>query len=506
MEQAITNGGDKPLGMSERMRVALLVAVTALVYANSLRNGFTLDDNLYILTNPMMTHFSLKALFAPVSYNNIFRPVTFGSFALNWMAEGEHPFGYHLVNLLLHVAVTVLLYLVLRKLLEKFERGGMAAWVAALLFAVHPLHTEAVASISGRSELLAMGFVLGAWLLHMNDWPVLAVVAFALAMLSKESALAFAPLAIAGDYVRGQWKPLWRYGLIGGAAVAYLGLLWKAQGGRFGAPGVTFLDNPLVYLPVTMRIANALRIGWKYVWLQVYPVMLSCDYSYNQIILYANWHRNVLAILATAVVVGVWLWALWSGRREWFLAGAIYLAGFAITANILTPTGTIFGERLAYLPSAGFCLLVALVWVRLEKRANMLAWGVLALLVLGCGVRTMARNRDWRDNVTLFTAGLKASPRSAKMHSNQALQYYWKNDLDAASRELEIALRIYPDMPDTIGYQGLIAARKGNDQEAQRLLEKALSMTLKSSPNWDFISVNLAAVKMKQGKNDDALK
>jgi protein O-mannosyl-transferase len=492
--------------MSERLRIALLVAVSVLVYGNALPNGFTLDDNMYVSTSPIVTDFSIRGLFHATAYGNVFRPVTFATYALNWALAAARPFGFHLVNVLLHACVTLLLYLVLRKLLESIAQGETVAWVAALLFAVHPLHTEAVASIAGRSELLAMGFLLAAWLLHLADWSILALASFALALLSKESAVAFVPLAIAGDYARAKLKPLYRYVAIAGVAVAYLVLLWKVQGGRFGERSVNFLDNPLAHFPAALRIPNALRIAWKYVWLHVYPATLSSDYSYNAILLYSKWQRDAPAIIAAICVLVLWIWTWRTSRREWFLAGAIYLCAFAVTSNVLVPTGTIMAERLTYLPSAGFCLLVALIWVRWERRKRIVAWAALGIVVLALATRTVARNRDWYDNYSLFSADVHAVPGSAKAHSNLALQYFYRDDVQAASRELQIALRIYPELPDALGYKGLIESRKGNDLEARHWLEKALSMTVPSSPNYDFIAVNLAAVEMKMGENEDALK
>ena len=424
---------------------------------------------------------------------------------MNWAVEGGHPFGYHVFNLLLHVAVTVLLYLVLRKLLEGLPRGEIAAWVAALLFAVHPIHSEAVASIMGRSELLAAGFLLAAWLLHLHDQSILALVCFILALLSKESAVAFVPLVIAGDYARRQWKPLHRYGVISGIAAAYLVLLWKVQGGRFGANSVSYLDNPLAHFPVSLRIPNALRIAWKYVGLQIYPATLSCDYSYNAILLYSKWQRNAPAMIAAICVVALWIWTLRTSRREWFLTGAIYLGAFAVTANILVPTGTIMGERLAYLPSAGFCLLVALIWMWFAERNQRVAWAVLMIVLLALSARTVARNRDWRDNFSLYSAGVRAVPGSAKMHANLAFQYYYRGQLDAAQQELQTALRIFPNLPDGVGLKALIEGHEGNDQLARGLLQNELALMTKDSPNYDFIAVNLAAVLVKMGENQEAL-
>ncbi|HKM79536.1 MAG TPA: tetratricopeptide repeat protein [Candidatus Acidoferrum sp.] len=492
--------------MNERMRVALLLAVAMLVYGNTLLNGFTFDDDPYILRNPTVTNLSIKGLFVPTRASNIFRPVSFATFALNLAVGGGHPFGFHLFNLLLHAAVTLLLYLVLLKLLEGLPQGATVAWVAALLFAVHPIHTEDVASIVGRFELLAVGFLLAAWLFHLRDRPILMLVCFVLALMSKESAVAFVPLALAGDYACGKLKPVQRYGWIAGVGVVYIALLWKIQGGRFGPRIVNFLDNPLVYLSPKLRILNALRVAWKYAGLHVYPATLSCDYSYNAILLYAGGRHLMIPAVAALLVLALWIWTMWAKRSEWFLGGAIYLCGFAATANLLVPTGTIMGERLAYLPSAGFCLLAALLWVRLEKHQRKLAWAVLAIVVAALATRTVVRNQDWRDNFSLFSAGEQAVPRSAKMHFALGGEYMNRGQWAAALAELQTALRIYPDYPEAMEFSGIVESQLGHDQEALNFFEKGLSMTPRDNPDYDFRAVNLAAQLLKLGKSDDALK
>jgi protein O-mannosyl-transferase len=492
--------------MNERLRVALLLAVAMLVYGNTLLNNFSMDDELYIFRNSAVTSPSLKGLLEATKANNVFRPVTFATFALNWAIGSTHPFGYHLFNLLLNATVALLIYLVLRTLLEAVPRGTTVALAAALLFAVHPIHTEAVASVAARSEVLAAVFLMAAWLLHLYDQHILSLAGFVLALLSKESAVAFVPLALVGDYARAKLKPLHRYVWIAGVAGLYLAVLWKIQGGRFGEKGINFLDNPLAELPASLRILNALRIAWKYAGLHVYPASLSCDYSYNAILLYSGWRHTAPAAVAAALVLVLWIWALWTQRRAWVLAGAIYLGGFAATANLLVPTGTIMAERLAYLPSAGFCLLVALIWRWLENHGRRLAWTVFAIVMAALAMRTVVRNQDWRDNFTLFSAAVREVPGSAKMHANLGGEYMYRDQLEAARKEFQTALRIYPDFPDAMEFYGLVESRTGHDQEARRLLETALSMTRKDNINYDFMAVNLAAQLMKLGQNDDALK
>lgn len=492
--------------MSKRIRVGLLLIVSLLVYANTLVNNFAFDDELFIFRNPAVTQPTLSGLFHADKYANVFRPLTFGTFALNWALAGPRPLTYHLVNLLLHAGVTLLLYFVLLVLLDSVPRASTIAFAAALLYAVHPIHTEAVAWITGRSELLATGLLLTAWLFHLRDRPIPALLCFLLAMMAKESAVVFVPLVIVGDYARGQLKPVQRYGWLAGMTALYLALLWKAQGGRFGEKSFNPMDNPLASLPAKWRIVNALRIAWKYIGLHVYPAKLSCDYSYNAIILYAKWKFFLLAILATAAVVGLWIWAVRTRRCGWIVAGGIYLGAFSVTSNILVSTGTIMGERLAYLPSAGFCLFVALLWIQLEQRKAKLAWGVLVFILAALTARTILRNRDWRDDATLYAAAVRVVPRSAKMHANQGNTYLQLGDLEKAQAELDTALQIFPEFPEAMESRGLVEARRNHDPEARKLFVKALSMTNRGNLRYDAMVVNLAAVLIRLGQNQDALK
>lgn len=496
--------------MKDRLRIGLLLAIAALVYANTLWNEFTWDDDLYITSNPQVTHVSWHGLLAANPVTNVFRPLSFDSFAFNWALQGAHPFGFHLLNLLLHAAVTLLLYFLLCALLEEIPHGRTMALVTAALFAVHPIHTEAVSSIVGRPELLAAGFLLAAWILHLRNREIPALICFVLALFSKESAAVFLPLLAVGDYARGKWKPPLRYARIAGVTALYLGLLWKVQGGRFGQPGIALLDNPLASLPAGWRILNAIRVAWKYAALQLYPATLSCDYSFNQIPMYKDWRHTLPAAIAVVAVVGAWLWAVRKRRTEWVLAGAIYLGAFATTANILIPTGTILGERLAYLPSAGLCLLAAAVWTRLfagsrQKREQTLALALLVIAVGALGARTVVRNRDWRNDMTLFTAAARAAPDSAKAHLNLASAYRNEKRPDLARGEFETVLRIYPNHPDALAGYGLVAFQLGDYQNAERMMKQALDTSSRHDPNYDFMAVNLAALWMQTGDNFDAI-
>jgi tetratricopeptide (TPR) repeat protein len=489
----------------DRLLAAWLLAAAVLVYGNTLVNQFVLDDELYITRNAQVVDPTLGNLFSANPYSNVFRPFTFATLALNWRVQKANPVSYHLVNLLLHAAVCWLLYVLLQELLGSSTEGKTVAFVAALLYAVHPIHTEAVAWSVGRAELLAAGFLFAGWILHLRDQPLGSLLCFALAMLSKESAVAFLPLVFLGDYAAGKWKPRWRYALAGGLAAAYLGVLWKAQGKHFGQNGISLIDNPLASLPAGWRVLNALRVAWKYAALQIYPASLSSDYSFNQIAVFHDWRHTLPAALAAAAVAGLWLWAIWKRRTGWILAGAIYFAGFAVTANILVPTGTIMAERLAYLPSAGFCLMLALLWQHLQQKQQKAAWGILAVVTLALCVRTVARNGDWKDAFTLFSADVRTVPNDAKMHANLAGQYLLRRQMDPAAAEYQESLRIEPDFADSLGSYAAIEFERGNLASARAMIEKALSLSGRNSLSYDFMNVLYADILMKSNQNDKAL-
>jgi Tfp pilus assembly protein PilF len=489
----------------ERFCIVLLLGAVVFAYGNALWNGFAQDDlQLYIVHNAQVTEPSLRALFTPQMAAKVFRPVTIGTFALDWKAGGGRPFAFHVVNLLLHAAVTLLFYVLLLALLQSSVHANEVACAAALLFAVHPIHTEAVTSIVGRAELLAAGFLLAAWILHLKDRAIPALICFVLALLSKESAVVFLPLTLIGDYARSRWKPKLRYMGIAGVSLLYLCVLWKVRGGLASA-GIRLLDNPLASLPAGPRILNALRVAWKYVGLQIYPATLSCDYSFNEIPLYRDWHHTLPAAIGAVAVFSGWLWAVWRRQHALALAGGVYLAGFAVTANIVMPIGTIMGERLAYLPSAGFCLLIALGWGWLRERQQVLALGVLAVLVAVLGARTVARNRDWKDNLTLYSAAVRAVPGSAKMHQALGVEYMQAGQLDLASKELQAALQINPAYAEAREAYGLLEDWKGNYQTAGEMLESAFYMVGRNHPNYDDMAVNLAVVYMETNHMDGAL-
>ena len=208
--------------------------------------------------------------------------------------------------------------------------------------------------------------------------------------------------------------------------------------------------------------------------------------------------------------MGAWLWTVRNAKPNGFWPVASILAGFATTANILIPTGTILGERLAYLPSAGFCLLLAAIWTRLfaatsEKRQQTLALALLVLVVAALGARAVARNRDWRSNLTLFAAAVRAAPGSAKAHSNLGSEYMAQRNWILLAPNSKPLCESIPIIPTRWLLTACWISGRATIQDAGRMMERALYTSGRDNPNYDFMAVNLAALWMQTGDDFDAM-
>jgi len=198
--------------------------------------------------------------------------------------------------------------------------------------------------------------------------------------------------------------------------------------------------------------------------------------------------------------------ATWKRRTVSLVARAIYFIGLHATSNIFTATGTIFAERLAYFPSAGFCLLVAFLFIWLASRQRAVAFTLLAVAAAGFGVRTVARNRDWRDNASLYMSAAEAAPNSAKMRAFRGIVYIGRNQLDRARADLQVALAFNPDYPDAVEAMGLLELRAGNQPKALQHLQRALEISSPLDFDYDYRAANLSGLQIQMGKLDDAMK
>jgi len=463
-------------------RVAPIAVVAAAPYLNTLGAGFTFDDHGLVVQNPMATPgmSPFAWFFRESTTGSLYRPLTMVSYALNALVSPA-PWSLHLGNVLLHVLATLVAYDLARVLL----RSTPSAVATALLFAVHPVHTEAVASVAGRAELLAGLFVMLALSALVRaernpSWRAVSLVAFALGALSKESAFAMVPLAA----LVLAWTGPMRAGRLARGLAPYVAvglgslLLRRVVVGSFGlleAP--PFIDNPLAHVGVGPRIATAVVVLFEYLSVLAAPIRLSADESFNQVPVVASvLDPRLFAAVGTFVIVGA---SLISARRRFpVLGGALlfFLAAMTVTANVLFPIGTIKAERLLYLPSFGICLAAGWLLRRWAGRRWSQRTAVVALGLALLAGRTWVRNADWRNDFALFTSTAAASPASARAQANAAAVYGQAGRLDLAEQHFRAAYAIAPQFAPAAMGLAQVADARGQRDEALRWYEEAVSL------------------------------
>ena len=440
----------------------------------------------------------------------MYRPLTLLSFAFEYRVGGDNPLVYHVTNLLLHAAVSLAVAWACREVAGR----ATAKW-AALLFATHPIHTEAVAAIAGRADLLATLLALAAFTASRysrrqpgNAARLLAPALFGLALLSKESAIAVPALILAADWL--SWKrremrtwPRLEYAALAAVAVAYLALRQLALGGMGpAASAIDPLDNPLIAMEPALRIYNALAIGGKYLGLLVVPHPLSADYSLASITLAESVSvAGVLVFLAT-LAAGIWLlYRYYRQPTVWMFAILWALLCFSVVANVAMPLGTIMAERLVYLPSVGFALLTALCLRSFTRSLTGRGVALTASALILCQTPAMRRNEVWLDNFTLFSSVVAAYPQNAKAHLALGSEWKKRGMWEEAASEYRRALAIYPGLHTAHYMLGQLHFEGGKLQKAQQAYRAALAI----DPDYAEALLNLGVVYRRLGRHAEAV-
>ena len=450
-----------------RMQSVLLFVLTVGLYANTLGHGFVLDDGLVITDNPyvqagiqgipdIVSHDSFFGTLGESAYlsGGRYRPLSLVMFATETSFFGNKPFAPHLINVLLYALSGAVLLRFLRR--SVFPELPLAALAATVLFVVHPLHTEVVANIKSRDEILSLLFILltfGFLLRNRDGTPVgdrwKAAGCYALALLSKENGiilLGIAPLALF-TFNGAPWKrALMTCWPLGAAALLYLGLRFGIIGSRMReVPGV--LDNPYVLATVGQQIATVLHVLFDYVRLLVWPHPLTYDYSFAQVPYRSFGEPGVVAgalILLGSLGLGIRS-LLKRDAMGW--CAAFFIGTWLLVSGLLFNIGAPMAERFMYQASLPFIVALVLLSQRLlgrvagppPLRASVAA---ILLVTLPFSALTIARNTDWRDRDDLLIHDVAVSARSARANTYAGIACVRKAQGGAAKdRQRELAIQ-----------------------------------------------------------------
>lgn len=531
----------KGTGQTTLLRLGLILALLSFIlYSNTLNHDFALDDGSAISEN-WVTKKGVAGI--PIhltkhyrygywnSKGVLYRPVSMVMFAIEWGIAPDNPKIHHAINVLLYAATALLLFLTLAEILAGYHL--LLPFAASLLFLVHPVHVETVANIKSRDEMLAFFFSLLAinfiWKYLKREevkWMIAAVLAYGLAMFSKEGVitlLAVFPLTIYFFLPKISLEKILKVaGLMIIPAVLYLLIRAQVLGDvAAGSGGSSPLDNVLYAAPdAASRLATAFLILGKYLLTLFFPFILCSDYGYNQIEI-SSW-TDWRVILAFLVHLAMAVYAFKNIQKRSPLVYGILLYGitFSIYANVIITIGSSYAERFLYIPSLGFTIAIAALLLQVLKidirsRAPQELgdwWSKLSLpLLLIAGIaflystRTILRNPAWKDSYTLYTTDLPNSPNSAKLNYHQALETVKigldtpnpqekKALFDKAIQGFQKAIGIYPTYADAHGELGLSWYRTGEKAKAMAAYEEAL----KHNPRKATVYSNMGILYFEQ--------
>ena len=452
-----------------RQSVALVFATAVAVYLPTVTYGFVEDDRAVVAANPRAHSIpqAVRAFDQPYWGDEFYRPLTVLSFAVDWTVSGGRAGWLHLMNALWHGVASVLVALLLAQALSP-----AAAAAGGLVFALHPVHTEAVAGLVGRAELLAAVGMLGAVLCARRRRWAAAVACAAAAMLSKEHGVITGVLIVLDRWLQRPEEPPYPrefYVALGIVTAVFLGA-WYLIGRR--ATG----DVASVFIGAgtTERLELALPAVARATGLLVWPLNLSADYGPRVIPAYRAFSLAALAgaVIVVAILAGGW----WVRRTVPALTFAAWAAAAAYlpTSNLLFPSGIVLAERALYVPvllvaAAAGC---AVDWGRSRWRPQRVGLVAGAVLCVFAGI-TLARLPVWRDNRSFLLTLLADHPESYWGHWSAAAVLAGVGDTAAARHEYARADSLFDGDPHLDASRALFLVGLSDTAGARPLVERA---------------------------------
>jgi protein O-mannosyl-transferase len=477
-----------------------LAVVAALLYANSLRNGFVFDDYDVILGDPRVQRLSNFTALVTDSY----RPLRAISYAIDYAIWGFDPLGFRLTNVAIHMANCVLAFIVARKLVA----DEIAALFAALVFTAHPVQVESVAYLSGRRDVLFALFYLVAFLCytkfgdartlaHRIAWLAATGLAFLLSLMSKEMAASFPLVCLLWDVYRATApgdagsRPslreaaarllraraaLYAVAAVVVAAFAYYTLVLRGATFRVAGTDVEFWGGTLLTNLLTVPLTYA-----HYAKLAVWPVTLVVQYfgAFDP----ASGFSDPRVVPALVFLVGLAAAALWLMLRTAWGAVGFGIGWFLVTllpASQIIPHHEIVADHYLYLPVLGVGIAIAAVMERVESTHPFRRWALAAatIAVVLLGARTVVRNTDFRDQLSLWEATYAAVPESPRASYSLGFEMTRRGNHERAIELYREAIAEDPEWVEAYVNLSSTLAGLGRYDEARQVCEDALRIDL----------------------------
>jgi tetratricopeptide (TPR) repeat protein len=458
-----------------------IILLSLSLYANTIWNDYALDDKAVIQANRFTQQgiagipTLLRTFYWEGFWNDnagLYRPLSMITFAIEWQISPDNPHLNHATNVVLYAISGLLLFVVLSLLLSKYHK--LLPFLITALYIAHPIHTEVVANIKSRDEILCFLLFLSTvyfLIRYINTQSlrpfIFSVVSYFLCLLSKESAATFlfifpAILFYFTEIPLKQYlKVLYPHILV---LIGYFFLRFIILDSITTLKSYTYLDNSLMAAPtIGVRLATAIYILGKYIWLLIFPYPLSYDYSFLEIP-FRKW-TDYQTFLPLILYLGAGVYTIqriFTGKKDLISFGILFfLITLSIVSNIFFLIGATMAERFLYIPSLGFCMIVAVLMLNLfripvlvqpgkkEQLSTLpgkMLIGLLLIILTVFSYLVINRNKDWETTQTLFEKDVVAAPGSSRTHYNfgtVALGRYDRNNEDTATNNKTLAIALW---------------------------------------------------------------
>jgi len=498
---------------SYKLLYLIIFVFSFIIYANSISNGYVLDDFSVIKENAIVKKGTkgIKEIFTTTyryGYwgrpDDLYRPLSLVMFAVEWQLWPDNPMPGHLINVILYSLLCVLLLMLLIRLFKSYSIW--LPFLSTLIFAAHPIHTEVVANIKSRDEILCFLFlIISIWYLlnyissKEQKNVVIALLAYFFAFLSKESAITFLavfPLTIY-FFTNSDIKTNLKASLIMLVPAIIFLIIRKNVVGFIEGSSVSVVDNLLMAAnSLNEHTATAIKILGIYLYKQFYPHPLICDSSFNQIPI-VGW-SSLAAITSFLIHAAAGLYAIYKIKSKNIISFSIlfYFVTISLYTNLFFTIGSSYGERFLFIPVLSICIIISYLLIKylsldsLEKniKPSSSLITVSLFILLFYSLKTISRNTNWESDNSLYTNDIKHAPNSAHLRYyyglslmkdkslNEKGEVAYPEYLDSAIVQFEIAAKIIPTYADAYDQLGLAWFRKNNYDKSLEYYNKAISL------------------------------
>lgn len=458
------------------LSIVLIGVLTFLVYANVLTGEFIWDDVFLVKNNLYIRDFSNAPFIfiddigqgAGKEYS-FYRPLQTFTYMIDYKFWKLNVAGFHLTNILIHILTAVSLYF----LIFLIFRDSLLSMLAGILFAVHPIHTEAVSYISSRADSLAALFMILSSILYISDLRlkrfslyVLSLLSFALALLSKEMALILPLVLLLYHYSLKEKVEFSKLVPAGVITFLYIAL-------RFSLLKDSLLK---VSFPTTAleRFPGFFAALFRYIKLLVLPFGLHMEYGYK---IFPWDNPEVLLGLATFFILALFAFSQRIKNRLIFFSIVWFFALLIPHAN-LYPINAYMAEHWLYLPSIGFSLIIAGLFAKVIRTYALKVFGVIAFVALVgfYSSLTVEQNLYWLNPITFYERTLECAPESTSVYNNLGFLYQERGDYEKALFSYQRAIEIDPENIEAYNNLGNLHTLKGNYKEAEFSYRKAIEI------------------------------